>query len=145
MKSYKLFFSVLAVSIMAASCSSDQGSNLSPGNAGGQGGSMARFAVNGNTMYVLSGDSLRVLDISDNHAITPLKSMASGNGVETLYPRGNALFMGTENGMNIFDITDPIEPVWLSTFSHIRSCDPVVADDKYAYVSLRSGNSRCWR
>ena len=27
----------------------------------------------------------------------------------------------------------------ISTYQHVRSCDPVVVDDRYAYVTLRSG------
>ncbi|WP_315816617.1 hypothetical protein [Paraflavitalea speifideaquila] len=29
----------------------------------------------------------------------------------------------------------------MGTFSHVRSCDPVIADDHYAYVTLRSGTA----
>ncbi len=46
--------------------------------------------------------------------------------------------------MHIFNIDDRLKPLKLSTYQHIFSCDPVVADDKYAYVTLRSGNS-CFR
>jgi hypothetical protein len=43
--------------------------------------------------------------------------------------------------MHIMDISSPEEPVKLSTYEHVRSCDPVVVDDNYAYVTLRSGTS----
>lgn len=42
--------------------------------------------------------------------------------------------------MHILDITTPETPVKLSTYEHLRSCDPVVVDENYAYVTLRSGN-----
>jgi hypothetical protein len=41
--------------------------------------------------------------------------------------------------MHILDISDPASPSKISTYEHIRSCDPVVVDDQYAYVTLRSG------
>jgi hypothetical protein len=146
MKGLKFLFAVSSVLLLVGSYSCDSASNPSPSaSAGGKGGSMARFAVSGNAMYILSGDSMRVFDVSDNGKITPMTSIIAGNDVETIYPRGNALFLGTETGMNIFDITTPSMPVHLSTFSHIRSCDPVAADDKYAYVTLRGGSSRCSR
>ena len=44
--------------------------------------------------------------------------------------------------MFIYDASDPDNPTKLGTFTHSRVCDPVIADDKYAYVTLRS-NSTC--
>jgi hypothetical protein len=41
--------------------------------------------------------------------------------------------------MFIFDNTDPANPVQLSEFTHATSCDPVIATDTRAYVTLRSG------
>jgi hypothetical protein len=42
-------------------------------------------------------------------------------------------------GMYIFDNSDPSNPVQLSEFTHATSCDPVVATDTRAYVTLRAG------
>ena len=44
--------------------------------------------------------------------------------------------------MQIFDNSNPSEPIHLSTFAHARVCDPVVVNDDYAFVTLRSGD-RC--
>jgi hypothetical protein len=41
--------------------------------------------------------------------------------------------------MHIMDLNSPESPAKLSTYEHVRSCDPVVVDDNYAYVTLRSG------
>ena len=41
--------------------------------------------------------------------------------------------------MHIYDKTDPAKPVYVSTFEHINTCDPVVVQDDLAYVTLRSG------
>jgi hypothetical protein len=61
--------------------------------------------------------------------------------IETIFPYKNSLFIGSASGMHIFDVTSPDEPVKLSTYTHVRSCDPVVVDDQYAYVTLRSGTT----
>jgi hypothetical protein len=45
------------------------------------------------------------------------------------------------NGMFIFDISNPASPVKQGSFTHVRACDPVVADDDYAYVTIRSGTN----
>jgi hypothetical protein len=43
--------------------------------------------------------------------------------------------------MFIFDITTPASPVKQSEFVHARACDPVIADDNYAYITLKSGTN----
>jgi hypothetical protein len=52
------------------------------------------------------------------------------------------LFIGTNSGMYIYDASNATNPTMMSSFAHARSCDPVVADDDYAFVTLRSG-TRC--
>lgn len=42
------------------------------------------------------------------------------------------------DGMHIYDITDPVDPQHLSTYQHLRSCDPVVVQGDLAYVTLRA-------
>ncbi len=66
-----------------------------------------------------------------------------GWGIETVYPFKDKLFIGSTSGMFIYDITNPAQPAKLGQFSHITSCDPVIADEKYAFVTLRNGNIRC--
>jgi hypothetical protein len=44
-------------------------------------------------------------------------------------------------GMFVYDISNPGSPVQQGTFTHARACDPVVADDNFAYVTLREGTS----
>ena len=43
--------------------------------------------------------------------------------------------------MHIYDNAIPTEPVYISSFLHVTTCDPVVVNDQYAYVTLRSGNA----
>jgi hypothetical protein len=107
----------------------------------GAGGSMARFAITGNTLYIVSKQSLEVFDITDGSS--PVKSATRniGVGIETIFPYQKNLFIGASNGMYIFDNSDPSNPRQLSQYSHIQSCDPVVVQGNYAYVTLRSGSA----
>ncbi len=41
--------------------------------------------------------------------------------------------------MYIFSTANPAKPTLLSMFGHITSCDPVIADDNFAYVTLHDG------
>jgi len=43
--------------------------------------------------------------------------------------------------MFIYDIANPTNPVQLGTFAHARKCDPVIADNMNAFVTLRSGTT----
>ena len=41
--------------------------------------------------------------------------------------------------MYIYNVSNPDVPARVGQFSHVRTCDPVIADDTYAYITLRSG------
>ncbi len=43
--------------------------------------------------------------------------------------------------MSIFNLVDPSEPKLITTYTHMRSCDPVVVEGDYAYVTLRDGTT----
>ena len=53
------------------------------------------------------------------------------------------LFIGSRSGMYVYDITAARFPQFISQVSHIRSCDPVVAQGNYAYVTLNTNFSSC--
>ena len=41
----------------------------------------------------------------------------------------------------MYDVANPANPEYLNSIDHFRSCDPVVADAAYAYVTLRGGTN----
>jgi hypothetical protein len=61
---------------------------------------------------------------------------------ETLYPYGKTLFVGTRQGMMVFDLADPSAPELIGKALHVLSCDPVVVENDVAYVTLRSAGCR---
>ncbi len=107
----------------------------SPGIAG----SMARFALNGNFLYMLDGGNLKNLDLTNLDEPTAGTELYLGWDVETLFPRGEELFVGASGGMHILDISNRSVPERLSTYEHVRSCDPVIVEGDLAFVTLRSG------
>ncbi|WP_460996099.1 LVIVD repeat-containing protein [Spirosoma harenae] len=125
-----------------ASYSNAAGSQNPTAPTTGVGGSMARFAISNNQLYVVNNYSLQLFDITN--PATPVKGKTANLNwnVETIFPYRNNLFIGTTTGMYIYDVTSPAEPKQLSAFSHVRSCDPVVVHENYAYVTLR-GTSTC--
>ncbi|WP_276372441.1 hypothetical protein [Chryseolinea sp. H1M3-3] len=125
---------------MVASFSSKAAVTPGSGSGPGVGGSLARFTISGDYLYMLDGSDLQVADITNNNNPVAKGRSVLAWDIETIFPYKNNLFIGSASGMHIMDISSPETPVKLSTYAHVRSCDPVVVDDNYAYVTLRSGN-----
>ena len=102
-------------------------------------GSMSRFAVSDDYLYVVNSNMLKVFSLSGHTVIKGHEQYLSWN-VETIFPYGQKLFLGTTNGMMIYGLTDPASPNYLSSLAHIVGCDPVVVQGDYAYVTIRGGN-----
>ncbi|KUG09357.1 LVIVD repeat-containing protein [Solirubrum puertoriconensis] len=124
-----------------AGCSSDSFDSSPKGADVGQGGSMARFAIMGNTLYTVDDQSLRVFDLSSPTNAAAVRVTNLGVGIETIFPKEPYLFIGTQQGMFIFDASNPQNPRQLSYFQHVVSCDPVVVQGRYAYLTLRQGRT----
>lgn len=107
----------------------------------GKGGSLARFAVLGNTLYTVDEQSLRLFSLAAPATPAPGQKIPLQFGVETIYPKDHYLFLGTQRGMYIFDVATPQAPQQVAYYQHVVSCDPVVVDEHYAYVTLRSGRN----
>jgi hypothetical protein len=105
----------------------------------GMGGSMARFTIVNSHLYTVSNQSLDVFNISTPENPSFTSKVQLGWGIETIYPFKNKLFIGSVTGMFIYDISNPAQPSKQGQFNHVRRCDPVIAEDKYAYVTLRTG------
>lgn len=133
----------------------DMGTGPQPANAGvsaalssngsresvGVGGSMARFAISGQTLYTVDNQSMHVYDITtqSNPTKAGQVTVGWGWGIETIFPYGDKLFIGSNTGMYIYDNSNPHSPTYLSEFQHADACDPVFVEGDYAYVTLRSG------
>lgn len=120
---------------------SDATNNSQGGGTIGVGGSMARFTIAQNFLYAVGHHSMQLFDLSIPENPQNTKEIDLGWGIETIFPYQNNLFIGSTTGMHIYDNQDPANPTFLSTYQHIMSCDPVVVEDNYAYVTLRTDNT----
>src|SRR6476659_7092654 len=117
-----LFFAALLLFIQ--SCQSN-GSPVSPGtsesgnSSQGKAGSMARFGITGDALYALSGEKVKVFDISKSIMPTLASTILLGSGVETIFPYGDKLFFGTQTGMMIYNNADVLAPKYVSRYDHI--------------------------
>ena len=117
-------------------------SSTSPGgNTTGIGGSLARFTITDDYLHTINDWRMKLFDITDLASPTEESVVELGWGIETIFPYKDKLFLGARNGMHIYDNSNPELPTYISTYSHINTCDPVVVQDDYAYVTLRSGNT----
>jgi len=105
----------------------------------GFGGSLAQFTIVDNYLYTIDYKTLNIflLDDAENPVLTETVDM--GVGMETVFTENGRLFIGANDGVHIFDISDPRSPQEVSDFDHITSCDPVVANDNFAFATLRGG------
>lgn len=131
---------LIALSLMyVVACSKEDHSNT---NASG--GSTARMTVNGDYLYIVATNQLYTYDISKPEQTVLLNAVSVGwSDVETIFPYRDKLFVGSGTGMFVFDISDPKTPKLQGQVQHFRACDPVVANNDYAYITLRNSNSAC--
>jgi hypothetical protein len=115
--------------------------SAAPGAATGKGGSLARFAILGQTLYTVDEQSLRLFDLQNPATPVASKLVGVGFGIETIFPQDHYLFLGTQSGMYIYDVATPTAPQRVAYYQHMVSCDPVVVDGRYAYVTLRTGRT----
>jgi hypothetical protein len=107
-------------------------------NMTGQGGSLTRFAINGDYLYIVDHNTIQVFN-TQNNAFDKVNTVDVSSGLETIFAKGDYLYLGAQDAMFIYDISKPNLPAFIFRYSHITSCDPVVVQGNRAYVTLRSG------
>ena len=113
----------------------------------GTGGSFARFTIAKDHLFAIDSRNLNIFDLITAADPVKIKTEPIQNvtEIETVFPYKNSLFIGSTNGVIIYDITDPKNIIFESLFTHARACDPVYVSEDVAYVTLRANNSnRCF-
>ena len=123
---------------IAETTSSDQANGF---NEVSTAGSMTRFLPIDRYLYTINFNELVLFSIGDNYQPSRFARLDTGTQAETLFQLNNLLFVGSTTGMLMYDVTSPSNPNYLNSIEHFRSCDPVVADENYAYVTLRGGTN----
>ena len=117
---------------------SSSASNKS-GSPYGVGGSTAKFAIVNQRLYTVGQFDLSVFNISTMGNPSLVNHKDIGWNIETIYPFMDKLFIGSQTGMFVYDISSADNPVQVGQFAHISSCDPVISDGQFAYVTLHTG------
>jgi hypothetical protein len=111
------------------------------GSSNGINGSMSRFSLYDNKLYVVLENMMTIFDLSTSNPTKVKESVYIGSNVETIFSYKDNLFMGTPTGMLIYSVKNPYMPEYMSSITHAFGCDPVVVDNDLAYVTVHSGNN----
>lgn len=145
MKALHYLSALVCIVLMGTGCSMSEKGDTGGENTSGQGGSLARFTIKGDYLYTVDVSSLHTFSLADREHPVKKHDLSLGFYTETIFPYEDALLLGTTEGMYVISTTDPAVPKQKAFFTHIASCDPVVAQDGYAYLTLNTSNQRCWR
>ena len=104
-------------------------------------GSMTRFLPIDRYLYTINFNELVLFSIAEDYRPSRFARLDTGTQAETLFQLNDLLFVGSTTGMLMYDVSSPSNPDYINSINHFRSCDPVVADADYAYVTLRGGTN----
>jgi hypothetical protein len=134
---YFLFSLLILTSVFLSRCAN---SSDAPGSGTGTGGSLNRFTIIDSFLYVINQSHIECFNIDNGH-MEFVAATKVDNDLETLFPFDSLVLAGGNQGMYICARRSDGSLELVSSYEHIRSCDPVVTDGHYAYVTLSSG---CW-
>ena len=104
-------------------------------------GSMTRFLPIDRYLYTINFNELVLFSIEEDYRPSRFARLDTGTQAETLFQLNDLLFVGSTTGMLMYDVSISSNPDYINSINHFRSCDPVVADENYAYVTLRGGTN----
>lgn len=107
------------------------------GNSNNQAGTVNRISALNGYVYVISKAVLSVYEIDQ---FSQVFTGGISFNMETIYPFSDRIFIGTNNSVEIYDVSNPAEPMYEGSFWHATSCDPVLpVSENIAYATLRTG------
>jgi hypothetical protein len=133
----------LFIGILLLGCSKNGADTGASTGGSGKGGSLARFAVANNRLYVVEDRQIKVFNYANPLQViqTGTVNITMNTQMETAFIFKNLLYVGARDGMFIYNLNNPDNPMLEGTATHLRSCDPVVANDTVSYVTLRGGTT----
>ncbi len=109
------------------------------GNSESIKGTLNKITVNNNYVYVV-GDSKLYTFYDAPNQMNLVNETDISLGLETIYPEGNNLYLGTQTSMIVVDASNPSSPEYTSEYEHPTSCDPVLPNGNVAYLTLRTAD-----
>lgn len=132
-------FLFLVLILPLTQCSKGDSNGLNTSKSG----SLSRFAIQGNRMYAIDLNFVKVFDLSNIDNPVEVNKVELDYGLETIFTTDNFLYVGARDGIYVCDISNEDLPIYQAKISHSFSCDPVVVQGNYAYSTLRVTESGC--
>jgi len=101
-------------------------------------GTLNKIAVYNDYIYVVGDKHLHTFN--NNGIMSKSDNESLGRNLETIYPEGDRLYIGTRSSMITMDISNPADPNETSSYEHPTSCDPVLPFGNVAYLTLRTAD-----
>jgi hypothetical protein len=143
MKTKILISMILLVIFIGCNKSNDMANDTQPGKSG----SITRFAVSGNYMYVLDQNRIMVYSLQNSEQPKQVNIVSTDYGLETIIIYDGTIYVGSRDALYILNITVPEQPVVLSKAERDNSlqggCDPVAVKDNYAYSTVKIIQNIC--
>lgn len=140
MKNLNLYILVFLLSSVLFTCSKDAG--VAGSSDTGVAGSYARFMIVDNYMYIIDNQNIKTYSLDNPTEPQLISEEIIGERIESIFHRDGKLFIGSGIGMFIYTINQNGIPEFTSNFSYdifpIFPCDPVVANNTHAYVTLNT-------
>lgn len=131
---------LLLLTLILISCNKNETNTQNSTKKDSVGGSLATFTLKGNYLYVVDKQNLNVFSLQNEKQPSQINSVPVGFNIETLYAQNDYLFIGSSSAMYIYSLENPEIPKLLTRASHLTSCDPVVANDTHAFVTLHTSS-----
>ena len=119
-----------------ASLSSSAAAKSNTGTAG----SNAVMVLSGDYLYAIPEEhTLGIVNVTDSTKPNSIVRFGAGYDLETIFLLQDKLLLGSKEGVYVYSVAEPYTPKSLGSFTHGTACDPVIANSKYAYVTLHTG------
>ncbi len=143
-KNFLLPLIVSAMVVAFFACHADSSAVPTPGNDSGTGGSLARFMIVGNFLYTVDNTKIKTISLANPADPVLIDEQLVANGVESIFNLGNRLFIGSSTGLFLYTFGTNGIPQKQGEFLYsnfnfpIYPCDPVVANNTHAFVTLNT-------
>lgn len=139
---YIPFFFLLSIALF--SCASDSESLSAIASDTGVAGSYARFITVGDFLYIVDRSDIQTYSLANPSLPNRINTQEIGEQIESIFNYQDKLFIGSGSGLYIYTIQEDGIPSRTASHTYefpILPCDPVVANDTHAYVTLHDGET----
>lgn len=141
MKNTLYILILFMLSFGAFSCAEDS-FGVEAASGTGVAGSYARFMIVDDFFYVIDNEKIKTYSLDNPAQPEIVNEQVVGSRVESIFHLDGKLFIGSGIGLFIYTIQANGIPAFTSEFSYdifpVYPCDPVVATQDYAYVTLNT-------